>query len=233
MKMKWHLAVLMGVATGAYFARGDSAMTTPDSGGTTTVTKPADDANETETADTDAGGTQTTGTDESKPATDAQKTAALATLYGVPQQTISDMRAGGMGWGEINTSLQIAQYLVKTSTTTPPLTIDAALQQVMALRTQGMGWGQIAEHYGVKLGQLKHQDMTGASTPDGTKPPTPPTKPDKPDKPEKPDKLGKPDSPGANKPAKPETPSTARPDKPVPPSKPDKSSKPDNPGNGH
>ena len=193
MNKRWFIAIMLGVAAALYNARGDDSTTSSSGTGGTqpTVTKPDDDV----TTDNESAAT--------KAMTDAERAAKLATKFGVPQQTILDMRQKDhMGWGEIVISLQIAEHIVTTSTTTPPTAITAALQQVLALRSQGEGWGQIARAFGTTVGAIKHEKF---SNPSGVTLPTVAVeRPVKPEKPLKPDKPIRPDKP--IKPEKPEKP---------------------------
>jgi hypothetical protein len=78
----------------------------------------------------------------------AEKSATLAERYKVPEQDVKDLRDKGMGWGEIDTALAIAQKSGKP------------VSEIMAMRDKGMGWGKIAKENGFKLGDIKgHRGM--------------------------------------------------------------------------
>lgn len=141
------------------------------------------------TAEKDAAKAEGAGKEDAVDST--KKSADLAAKYGVPEQTILDLRQkNNLGWGEIDHALQIAQQVVKTSST--QITLDDALKQVMDQRGQGLGWGQIADKYGVKLGHLKHEGLDKPKkdrpAPDGGRPPDKPERPVRPDKPDNPGK---------------------------------------------
>lgn len=192
---------------------------------------------------------------------DPQRITDLAESFNVEEDTVRDMRTGGMGWGEIDICLRLAENVAGESGD-----INAALADLRAARTQGRGWGEIAAEYDLKIGQMKKlapADSTGDPEPEpepepGLEPDLEPEpqsveepslervrsrsrnrierpegidKPDKPDKPGKPDKLDRPDKP--DKIGKPERPEKpGKPDKPDKPGKPGKPDKPDKPGRG-
>ena len=64
----------------------------------------------------------------------------LAAQFKVPESQITDLRAKGLGWGEISNALAISQKA------------GAPLADVLKLRDSHMGWGKIAQKYGFKLG---------------------------------------------------------------------------------
>lgn len=66
----------------------------------------------------------------------------LAAQLGVTEQAVFDLRAKGLGWGEVRHALAIAQKS------------GQPLSEVLKLKDSGMGWGQIAQHYGFKLGEV-------------------------------------------------------------------------------
>ncbi|MBI4349019.1 MAG: hypothetical protein HY553_19430 [Elusimicrobia bacterium] len=72
-----------------------------------------------------------------------RKAAELAGRYGVPLQDVVDMRAKGLGWGEVRHALDISERSGKP------------LSEIMAQRDSGMGWGEIAKKHGVSLGPVK------------------------------------------------------------------------------
>ena len=111
--------------------------------------------------------------------------AKLALQYNVLEQDIVNLRAQGLGYGEISHALVIAN---KTGET---------LGTIVALRTDGMGWGTIAKKYNLNLGQItkeakKSEKLAGTY---GThhKPPMPEkgNRPEKTGRPEKPARPGK------------------------------------------
>jgi hypothetical protein len=68
------------------------------------------------------------------------------------QAQIDQMRAAGMGWGEVRISTRLAEKIAADSSST--LTFDAALEKVLAERAAGKGFGQIASENNLKLGEL-------------------------------------------------------------------------------
>lgn len=65
----------------------------------------------------------------------------LAAQFGVTQQEVYDLRAKGLGWGEVRHALAIARKA------------DVPVADVLKRRDSGMGWGKISQHYGFKLGE--------------------------------------------------------------------------------
>src|SRR5207247_1341589 len=87
---------------------------------------------------------------------DGRKVAELAERFKVPEQQVSDLRAKGLGWGEVSHALGIAQKA------------GVPVADVMKLRDSGMGWGRIAKNYGFKMGDVasgKHAAPTQNATP--------------------------------------------------------------------
>lgn len=68
----------------------------------------------------------------------------LAAQFGVTQQEVFDLRAKGLGWGEVRHALAIARKA------------DVPVADVLKLRDSGMGWGKISQNYGFKLGEAEH-----------------------------------------------------------------------------
>ncbi|MEK9145451.1 MAG: hypothetical protein AAB339_07575, partial [Elusimicrobiota bacterium] len=66
----------------------------------------------------------------------------LTTEFGVSAKEVTDLRARGMGWGEIRHALAISRAAGQ------PMT------EVLKLRDSGMGWGKVAKHYGFKMGDM-------------------------------------------------------------------------------
>ncbi len=196
-------AVVLLLGLGAPFTPAWSEEEVPEPPETPEVGEPDPDA------DGDEAG------DRPDAAKDAARIHQLATDFGVADQQVQDMRqTRDMGWGEIENLLLIAQAVSDNSAATAtPLTMDEALQQVLAERASGMGLGAIAKSHGVKLGDLKKPDHAKGN------------KPDVPGKPDKPADVEKPDRP--DKPVKPD-----KPQKPDKPDKPEKPAKPDHPGHG-
>lgn len=64
----------------------------------------------------------------------------LAAEFGVTQQAVYDLRASGLGWGEVRHALAISRKS------------GQPVSEVLKLRDSGLGWGKIAQHYGFKLG---------------------------------------------------------------------------------
>lgn len=77
-----------------------------------------------------------------KNAGDKKQGEKLAVEFGLPEQAVYELRAKGLGWGEVRHALGIAQKS------------GQPLSEVLKLRDSGLGWGKIAEHYGFKLGDL-------------------------------------------------------------------------------
>ena len=77
---------------------------------------------------------------------DAKKAGELASRYKVEEKDIRDLRDKGMGWGEVDNALAIAERSGKP------------LSEIMKLRESGMGWGKIARQYGFSLGEVKRSD---------------------------------------------------------------------------
>jgi hypothetical protein len=73
----------------------------------------------------------------------------LAAEFGVTQQAVYDLRAGGLGWGEVRHALAIARRA------------DKPVSEVLKLRDSGMGWGKIARHYGFTLGEAGRKEGKG------------------------------------------------------------------------
>ena len=146
-------------------------------------------------------------------ASDAERITALAKEFKVPEKSVSDMRNSKMGWGEINTALSLSKAISEKAPADKPITIDAALVQVLADRKSGMGWGNIAQKYGFKLGDIVRSDKARKPEVTGEKVDKPekvekPAKPEKIDKPVKSDDTGTPEKVG-----KPDKTEKGRPDK--------------------
>lgn len=219
----WTVLAAWALASAVTVGLGPRAWADETSGG---GTKPA--ATETkDVSDEDAVKELDEAAESDLPKTDAAREQALATKYGVEVAKIDAMRTSKMGWGEIEIALALAARLVKDSTTTPPLTMDAALTQIQTLRGEKIGWGRIAKQLGYRLGDIvsaAHRNAESIKT-ETTRPP----KMERPEKPMKPDRTGAPDNTGKpEKTGKPEGAGT-------PPEKggSDVHGKPDNPGKAH
>ena len=91
-------------------------------------------------------------------ASEATRITTLAKEFKLTEKTISDMRKSKMGWGEVEGALAIAKAISEKATADNPLTIEAALTEILAARESGMGWGNIAQKYGFKLGEIMRSD---------------------------------------------------------------------------
>ncbi|MBI3986538.1 MAG: hypothetical protein HY343_06445 [Lentisphaerae bacterium] len=139
------------------------------------------------------------------PAQATTRTETLATKYGIEQARITQMRNDGMGWGEIEISLAIAQKLSAASTATPPLTMNDALTQVQARRTAGEGWGLIAKNLGFKLGEIV-RSVRGKAHEQNIERGAVREQHERPEHVERPEHMGRPESTGRpQEPGRPET----------------------------
>jgi hypothetical protein len=141
------------------------------------------------------------------PAVIAARVGELATQYGVTQERVNAMRQLGMGWGELENALALARQVAANSVgTSTPLTMDLALDAILAARAEGRGWGEIAKSYGIRWGDIV-SGVHSKGHAEALDKPAKVEKIEKPDKPERPDKPDKPETAGkANKPDKPEKP---------------------------
>ncbi len=116
----------------------------------------------------------------------------LSERYGVNEERITQMRSDGMGFGEMNIALAISERIAADSAETEtPVTIDSALDGVLAERADGKGWGEIAQDHGFNVGDVVRD--AGKERPERGARPQRLEKPDRPDKPQKPDKPDRPD----------------------------------------
>lgn len=134
----------------------------------------------------------------------AQSTDALVdkytTLAGSKQdaaQIVERLRKDGLGNGEINIALSLAQVDMAKNN----LTLDAALEDLLKQRAGGEGWGKIAQGMGVKLGDLVRSDRAKgrdevARNEHGQAHPERPERAEKPERPERPERPEKPERPG-------------------------------------
>lgn len=67
--------------------------------------------------------------------------ARLAEEFDVGEATVQELRAKGLGWGEVRHALAISRRS------------GQPVEEVMKLRDSGLGWGEIAKRYGFKLGE--------------------------------------------------------------------------------
>lgn len=65
--------------------------------------------------------------------------------FGVDTETLADLRAERLGYGEISHALVLSEMTEKP------------LDEVVAMRESGKGWGQIADESGVKLGKVRKE----------------------------------------------------------------------------
>lgn len=70
----------------------------------------------------------------------------LAAEFGVTQQAVYDLRAGGLGWGEVRHALAISRKS------------GQPVSEVLKLRDSGLGWGKIAQRYGFTLGEAGRKE---------------------------------------------------------------------------
>ncbi|MEE9316335.1 MAG: hypothetical protein V3U97_04415 [bacterium] len=65
--------------------------------------------------------------------------------FGVDTETLADLRAQRLGYGEISNALVLSEMTEKP------------LDEVVAMRESGKGWGQIADECGVKLREVRKE----------------------------------------------------------------------------
>jgi len=68
-----------------------------------------------------------------------------AERFGVDIDTLADLRAKRLGYGEITNALVLSEMAEKP------------LDEIVAMRDAGKGWGQIADECGVKLGKIRRE----------------------------------------------------------------------------
>lgn len=68
-----------------------------------------------------------------------------AERFAVDTETLADLRAERMGYGEISHALVLSEMA------------DRSLEEIVAMRDGGKGWGQIAEDLGVRLGKVRRE----------------------------------------------------------------------------
>jgi len=68
-----------------------------------------------------------------------------AERFGVDVDTLADLRAKRLGYGEITNALVLSKMAGKP------------LDEIVAMRDAGKGWGQIADECGVKLGKARRE----------------------------------------------------------------------------
>jgi hypothetical protein len=68
-----------------------------------------------------------------------------AERFGVDIDTLADLRAKRLGYGEITHALVLSEMAEKP------------LDEIVAMRDAGKGWGQIADECGVKLGKVRRE----------------------------------------------------------------------------
>ncbi len=149
--------------------------------------------------------------EDAEPAVVPRLTSYLAERYEVSETQVNDMRAAGMGYGEIEISLALAEAIGD----------QGSMNDILGAREDGMGWGEIAQQHGLNLGQVMR--AARRATPERPnvpiRPEVPgvpdwvetPERPERPERPVRPEQIGPPDAPGRpDAPKRPETP--GRPD---------------------
>lgn len=68
-----------------------------------------------------------------------------AERFAVDTETLADLRAERMGYGEISHALVFSEMA------------DISLEEIVAMRDGGKGWGQIAEELGVRFGKVRRE----------------------------------------------------------------------------
>lgn len=147
-----------------------------------------------------------------RPAGEQRVVEHIKTMFKVNDDLVQNLRAKGLGYGEITIVLALANKLPGGDIEFPDRggITDANIQKVLALR-QGppvLGWGQVAKQLGLKLGPVvsaAQKLKKAAAAPKQGKVaapksamPGPAAKPDRPekiDRPEKPEKMEKPEKP--------------------------------------
>lgn len=71
-----------------------------------------------------------------------KQVARLAEEFGVTQDEVRELRAKGMGWGEVRHAFAISRRS------------GQPVAEILKQRDSGMGWGAIADKYGFKLGDV-------------------------------------------------------------------------------
>lgn len=72
--------------------------------------------------------------------------ARLAEEFGVGEAAVLELRAKGLGWGEVRHALTISRRS------------GQPVEEVLKLRDSGLGWGEIAKRYGFKLGEASRPE---------------------------------------------------------------------------
>jgi len=162
--MNRHLTLAGRIMASVLVALFGTGIALAESGSPTAVTPEATD----EMADTDAESPEEGPTLSKGNQQVAEK---LAAEFHVETEQIIELREQGLGFGEIDNALSLANQL-------PGGITEENLAQVMELR-QGedgkMGWGKIAQELGVKLGPAKHADIV--EEPPSDVEPLPPAEP--------------------------------------------------------
>ena len=90
--------------------------------------------------------------DEENPNEEQNKIEKLKNKFDVSDSTIRNLRDQKLGYGEIDSTLGLAQQM-------PGGTTDENIQKVLSLRqgdgTHKKGWGNVAKELGVKMGDIK------------------------------------------------------------------------------
>jgi len=68
-----------------------------------------------------------------------------AERFGIDIETLADLRARRLGYGEITNALVLSEMTEKS------------LDEIVAMRDSDKGWGQIADELGVKLGKVRRE----------------------------------------------------------------------------
>lgn len=135
-------------------------------------------------------------------------TEALAKEFKVSDRTVTDLREQKkLGFGEVAITLGLARELAKRD----GISVNAAIDRVVATREAGGGWGQIAHDLGLKLGRVvsevhrtekkvagieraeRKPDHLGKVDKDDR--PGKADRPEKMDRPDRPEKFDRPDRP--------------------------------------
>jgi hypothetical protein len=75
----------------------------------------------------------------------------ITAVYGASfEPLVQQMRADGLGWGEIIMVLHLALHLATVS----GKTVDESVDEIRDMRDKGMGYGEIARALGIHPGEL-------------------------------------------------------------------------------
>lgn len=123
-------------------------------------------------------------------------TETIARQFGVSERVVTELRGLKMGYGEVTTTLALAQQLMKRDR----LSQQQAIDRIVAMRRAGQGWGLVARDLGLKLGDVvsevkKADTRLSALEPVKAAQAEKVERPAKTDKPSKPEKIDKPARP--------------------------------------